>query len=73
LPFNGSKQLRQGESPERGWWKVTITFGEPFTLELKEDGKRMTSEEAINLAMTRVAELLPESYRGIYGETTPEA
>lgn len=73
LPFNGSKQLRHGESPERGWWKVTVTFGEPFTLEPKEDGKRMTSEEAINLAMTRVAELLPESYRGVYGDATPEA
>lgn len=73
LPFNGSKQLRPGESLERGWWKVTITFGEPFTLEPREDGKRMTSEEAINLAMTRVAELLPESYRGIYGESSPDA
>jgi 1-acyl-sn-glycerol-3-phosphate acyltransferase len=73
LPFNGSKQLRPGESPQRGWWKVTVTFGEPFTLEPKEDGKRMTSEEAINFAMTRVAELLPESYRGIYGGPASEA
>lgn len=73
LPFNGSKQLRPGERAERGWWKVTVTFGEPFMLEPKEDGKRMTSEEAINLAMSRVAELLPESYRGVYGEPTPDA
>lgn len=67
LPGNGAKQLRPGEHEARGWWKVTVTFGEPFTLELKDDGKRMSPDEAINAAMTQVAALLPESYRGIYG------
>jgi hypothetical protein len=37
-------------------------------LEPKADGKRMSPDEAINLAMTKVAELLPESYRGLYAQ-----
>ncbi|MDQ3655345.1 MAG: hypothetical protein M3457_09725, partial [Chloroflexota bacterium] len=41
--------------------------GEPFMLELKPDGKRMSADEAVNIAMTRVAAMLPEEYRGIYG------
>lgn len=64
LPLNGSKQMHDDQ---RGRWKVTVTFGEPFRLERKPDGKRLSPEEAIDLAMTKVAELLPESYRGIYG------
>jgi 1-acyl-sn-glycerol-3-phosphate acyltransferase len=66
LPFNGAKQMRHGEGKPRPWG-VTITFGEPFRLEPKPDGKRLTSEEAINLAMMKVAEMLPEEYRGIFG------
>ena len=59
---------------ERGRWQVTVTFGEPFMLEPKADGKRMSPDEAINLAMTKVAELLPESYRGLYARVNqPEA
>ncbi|MBA2468209.1 MAG: hypothetical protein H0V37_02250, partial [Chloroflexia bacterium] len=49
---------------------VTITFGEPFMLELKPDGKRMTPDEAINVAMGRVAAMLPEEYRGTFGSNT---
>jgi 1-acyl-sn-glycerol-3-phosphate acyltransferase len=66
LPLNGAKQMRHGEGSTRPWG-VTVTFGEPFRLELKPDGKRLTSEEAINLAMEKVAAMLPEEYRGIYG------
>lgn len=66
LPMNGAKQMHDDQ---RERWKVTVTFGEPFRLEPKPDGKRLSPEEAINLAMTKVAELLPESYRGIYGST----
>lgn len=65
LPFNGSKQLKQGAAQDR--WGVSITFGQPFVLQPKADGKRMTSEEAINVAMAHVAAMLPETYRGIYG------
>jgi 1-acyl-sn-glycerol-3-phosphate acyltransferase len=63
LPFNGDKQMHDDA---RGRWRVTVTFGEPFVLEPNPDGKRMSPDEAINLAMARVAALLPESYRGIY-------
>jgi 1-acyl-sn-glycerol-3-phosphate acyltransferase len=70
LPFNGSKQMHRGEGAKRPWG-VTVTFGEPFRLEPKPDGKRLTSEEAINLAMSKVAEMLPEEYRGIYGAEDP--
>lgn len=66
LPLNGAKQMRHGEGSPRPWG-VTVTFGEPFRLEPKPDGKRLTSEEAINFAMTKVADMLPEEYRGIYG------
>ena len=66
LPFNGSKQMHEARG---GRWRVTVTFGEPFTLPLKPDGKRLSSEEAINIAMERVAAMLPESYRGIYGSS----
>ena len=70
LPLNGDKQMHDDK---RERWKATVTFGEPFRLELKPDGKRLSPEEAINLAMSRVAELLPPSYRGIYGtESEPE-
>lgn len=68
LPFNGAKQMKgrdQHAGTRRG---VTIRFGEPFMLEPKADGKRMSPEEAINVAMERVAAMLPESYRGIYGD-----
>jgi 1-acyl-sn-glycerol-3-phosphate acyltransferase len=62
LPFNGSKQGKgQFRRP-----RVTIRIGEPFMLEPGADGKRMSPDAAIDLAMAKVAEMLPESYRGIY-------
>ena len=64
LPFNGSKQ---GKSRFRRP-KVTITIGEPFRLEPGPDGKRLSPDAAIDHAMRKVAEMLPESYRGIYAE-----
>ncbi len=70
LPFNGAKQLRGKQDRADRRRGVTITFGEPFMLETKPDGKRMTPEEAINVAMERVAALLPEEYRGIFGGDT---
>jgi len=71
LPLNGAKQLRDKDA---GRWQVTVTFGEPFMLEPRADGKRMSPDEAINLAMERMAALLPESYRGIYSDTSaPDA
>jgi len=72
LPFNGAKQMKR-DGDRKGIRGVSVTFGEPFMLEPKADGKRMTSEEAINEAMTRVATMLPEQYRGIYGTPAAEA
>jgi 1-acyl-sn-glycerol-3-phosphate acyltransferase len=70
LPLNGDKQMHDDE---RGRWRISVTFGEPFTLEPNADGKRMSPDEAINLAMAKVAELLPEPYRGIYAGTEQSA
>ncbi len=73
LPFNGAKQYKaQRNRPqrERG---VTITFGEPFRLEPKPDGTRLSPDEAIDLAMRAVAELLPEEYRGIYANVDADS
>jgi 1-acyl-sn-glycerol-3-phosphate acyltransferase len=72
IPFNGAKQFKDAarSRKRRG---VTITFGEPFMLEPKADGKRMTPDEAIDVAMRRVAAMLPEEYRGIYGSKHSEA
>ena len=49
---------------------VTLDVGEPFTLpaELKADS--MGAEAAIDYMMRRVADLLPEAYRGAYGRHT---
>ena len=48
--------------------RITITIGEPFTLPPVE-GKigRNNLTPATDLIMRRVASLLPESYRGVYG------
>lgn len=48
--------------------RVTITYGEPLILEPK--GKKVTKEdikEATETTMRRIAEMLPVSYRGVYG------
>jgi len=67
IPFNGAKQFKGERNRVERRKGVTITFGEHFRLELKPDGKRMSADEAVTMAMVRVAEMLPEEYRGIYG------
>jgi hypothetical protein len=47
---------------------VTIRYGTPFQIPRTVDGKRVTAEEATRLMMVRVAELLPERYRGVFSE-----
>ncbi|MBA2278553.1 MAG: 1-acyl-sn-glycerol-3-phosphate acyltransferase [Chloroflexia bacterium] len=75
MAITGSERLpgSGGKAPQRGERRreVRIVFGEPFTLQAREDGKRMTADEATDLIMRRAAALLPESYRGIYG--SPES
>lgn len=65
LPFNGARGGRE-RNPDPGHKGVRITFGEPFQLPPTIDGKRTSADQAIELAMRHVAEMLPETYRGIY-------
>lgn len=67
LPLNGAKTDRSGRRPLRP--TVTIAFGEPFTLPRHDDGTRMSVLEATDYIMRRVAAMLPEQYRGIYGSS----
>ena len=49
--------------------RITVNIGEPFTLPPVEG--RLTKTELANathVIMGRVAELLPETYRGVYGD-----
>lgn len=51
--------------------RVTITYGEPLILQPK--GKKVTKEDinqATETIMRSIAEMLPESYRGVYGDET---
>jgi 1-acyl-sn-glycerol-3-phosphate acyltransferase len=49
--------------------RVRVRFGEPFELGA-EDANARNAEVSTDLMMRRVAELLPERYRGVYGEET---
>lgn len=63
FPVNGDIPPRRPKSVPRG---VTLRFGEPFHIPQRVDGTRVTPEEATNLMMLRIAELLPERYDGVY-------
>lgn len=73
IPFNGSKQVKDTGNQIGRRRGVTITFGEPFRLEPWPDGTRRSADEAVNVAMERVAAMLPEEYRGIYAESSSPA
>lgn len=62
-PVNGDWPLGRPPGIPRG---VGVRFGKPFTVPKQVDGKRVTADEATRLIMMRVAELLPEPYRGVY-------
>jgi 1-acyl-sn-glycerol-3-phosphate acyltransferase len=48
---------------------VHLTYGEPFHLpERNTDGSRMSHQQSTDYMMSKVAELLPEEYRGVYGD-----
>jgi 1-acyl-sn-glycerol-3-phosphate acyltransferase len=65
FPVNGEMPPRRPRSVPRG---VTIRFGDPFEIPDRVDGQRVTPEEATRLIMTRIAELLPDKYRGVYSQ-----
>jgi 1-acyl-sn-glycerol-3-phosphate acyltransferase len=73
VAITGTEHIRFPSVFLRGLWRarpyVRVEFGQPFTLplELTSASKAM---EASDFIMRRVAELLPESYRGAYGAGT---
>ena len=52
---------------------LTVTLGEPFTLEPVEKINSEAATEATKLIMRKIAELLPPEYRGVYADTVEEA
>ena len=49
--------------------RVTITFGKPFlVLQKREDGTRVSHEEASDAIMLAIAELLPPEQRGLFSD-----
>jgi 1-acyl-sn-glycerol-3-phosphate acyltransferase len=47
--------------------RVRVVFGRPFKIPARrEDGTRITHQEASDQIMRAIAELLPEEYRGVY-------
>jgi 1-acyl-sn-glycerol-3-phosphate acyltransferase len=48
---------------------VSVTFGEPFLILAKrEDGTKITHQEASDAIMLRIAELLPSAQRGAFSD-----
>ena len=59
--WGSEKALKKFRTP------ITISYGEPMVL--KPKGKKITREdidEATNLVMRKIAEMLPPEYRGVY-------
>src|SRR6266700_6271761 len=59
--WGSEKALKKFRTP------ITISYGEPMVL--KPKGKKITHEdidEATNLVMRKIAEMLPPEYRGVY-------
>jgi 1-acyl-sn-glycerol-3-phosphate acyltransferase len=69
-PVNGERPPGRPTGDPRG---VTVQFGTPFVVPQIVDGNRVTSAEATKLIMHRIADLLPERYRGFYGGATPSS
>jgi 1-acyl-sn-glycerol-3-phosphate acyltransferase len=65
FPVNGDIPLRRPKDLPRG---VTVRFGSPIHVPDRVDGKRVTAEEATQLIMVRIVELLPERYHGVYAD-----
>lgn len=52
---------------------VHVVFGEPFRLAKPQRLTKEAVEEGAELIMRRIAELLPERYRGLYAAGQPQA
>jgi len=66
IPFNGKRPASQKRVGFRG---ARVVFGEPFELPREINGQRVTAEGASEIMMYKIAELLPESYRGVYASS----
>jgi 1-acyl-sn-glycerol-3-phosphate acyltransferase len=54
--------------------KITLTYGEPFTLSRSEGKRGHTDLQAqLDIMMRRIAELLPPQYQGVYAQRAGEA
>ncbi len=53
--------------------EVHIIFGEPFYLPRPQRLTKEAVEEGTDLIMSRIAQLLPQRYRGIYADREPQA
>lgn len=61
--WGGERVLPTGAKfPHRSGTRVFLVYGEPFTL----PDQGMDNQEAAEYMMSRVAELLPEAYRGFF-------
>jgi 1-acyl-sn-glycerol-3-phosphate acyltransferase len=63
LPVNGEWPPSRPADVPRG---ATIRYGVPFLVPDQVDGQRVTPEEATKLIMLRIADLMPQRYRGPY-------
>jgi 1-acyl-sn-glycerol-3-phosphate acyltransferase len=55
------------------WTSVHVVFGEPFRLPKPQRLTKEAVEEGADLIMRRIADLLPERYRGVYTGGQPQA
>ncbi len=66
----------EGSTMPRVFFKrtsVQVVFGEPFRLPKPQRLTKEAVEEGADLIMRRIAELLPDRYRGIYADGQPQA
>ncbi|MGA7729472.1 MAG: lysophospholipid acyltransferase family protein [Dehalococcoidales bacterium] len=61
-----------GTEKLKGWnWvfkrpQITVNFGQPFQLPVNDD--KLSREDATGLIMSRITDLLPPEYHGVYAE-----
>jgi 1-acyl-sn-glycerol-3-phosphate acyltransferase len=65
----GTEKIKGVREVVLGHPHITVTIGKPFPLP-PIDSKVTSAQlrELTNLTMSRIAELLPQSYRGVYGD-----
>ena len=52
--------------------RITVTLGEPFRLPPVDKVNSEAASEATEVIMRKIAELLPQEYRGVYAATVTE-